>query len=176
MEYILVIGGIIFTIGFAIYCAFDDGIGGFFFGGMMALVLSVLFFLLGILISAGVMSCYEDESCDVVLDTKTELVALKDNEGLVGHSFLGSGYFDSDFKYVYLYEDPIRGIRMKKLDADYCYIKYVEDGERPYVQSWHRVPKGAIGRFLWGTFSTMEYTFYLPEGSVITDHYEVDLE
>ena len=125
MAYIIAI--ICFVVFIAcIYQGWDfEGIGGAFLGAIFGVVIDFLIFLLIGLICMGVMSCYDEAKCDVVYDTKTELVALKDDAMISGHSYLGSGYIDEDLKYVYIYEDPVKGMKAERVDADYAYIKYI---------------------------------------------------
>lgn len=153
-----------------------DGIGGAILGGITGIVFDFVIFLVVGLICFGIMSCYDEAKCDVIYDTKTELIALKDDGMISGHSFLGSGYIDEELKYVYIYEDPVKGMKAEKVDADYAYIKYIEENETPYIQSWHMEPKNGFVDFMIGDFANTYYTIYLPEGSVITDTYNIDLE
>lgn len=176
MAYII---GIICLVVFiaSIYQGWDfDGIGGAFLGAVFGILIDFLIFIFIGLICMGVMSCYDEAKCDVVYDTKTELIALKDDAMVSGHSYLGSGYIDEDLKYVYIYEDPVKGMKAEKVDADYAYIKYIAENEAPYIQSWHMKPKNGFVNFMIGDFCTTYYTIYLPEGSVITDTYDIDLE
>ena len=78
-------------------------------------------------------------------------------------------------KYVYLYEDEIRGITTNTVDADKTYIKYIDNSEAPHIQKWSEVSKSKVFNWLFCP-CTVRYTIYLPEGSVIENTYEVDLE
>lgn len=161
----------------AVYQGWDlDGIGGAILGGVLGVLVDFLIFILCGLLCMGVMSCYDEAKCDVIYGEKTELVALTDNAMVSGHSYLGSGYFNENLKYVYIYEDPVKGMKAEKVDSDYADIKYIGENEVPYIQSWHNEPKNGFVNFMFGDFATTYYTIYLPEGSVITDTYSIDLE
>ena len=175
---IYVIGVICLAVfAWSIYFFYDsDGILGAILGGLAGILFDFLIFFFAGLICYVIMSCYDDAKCDVVYDTKTELVALKDDGMIFGHSFLGSGYIDEELKYVYIYEDPVKGMKADRVDADYAYIKYIDENENPYIQSWHMEPKNGFVNFMIGDFANTYYTIYLPEGSIITDTYNIDLE
>lgn len=161
----------------SIYQGWDfDGVGGAILGGILGLLISLLVFLVGGLICMGIMSCYDEAKCETIYGEKPELVALVDNSMMSGHSYLGSGYFNENLKYVYLYEDPVKGMKAEKIDADYAYIKYISENETPYIQPWCNEPKNGFMNFMFGDFATTYYTIYLPEGSVITNTYNIDLQ
>ena len=72
-------------------------------------------------------------------------------------------------------EDEIRGITTNTVDADKTYIKYIDNSETPHIQKWSEVSKSKVFNWLFCP-CTVRYTIYLPEGAVIENTYEVDLE
>ena len=146
-------------LGFAILA----GVAGFCAG-----LIILLFAILGFEAS--------DDADKIIVETnRTELIALQDNYEIEGSAFLFSSIVDEEMNYVYLYEDPARGITYKSIDADDCYIKYINEGERPYIQKWEERCESDFWYWLFALGRT-RYTFYLPKGSVIENVYKVDLE
>lgn len=108
-----------------------------------------------------------------VTDT-IELVAMKDNLGVEGYHNLFSGHVDDELKYFYVYEDE-KGRTTGSVRADNSYIKYIDADETPYMEKCQRGNKSEFINVVFLSYETY-YVFYLPEGSVIADYYQVDLE
>ena len=115
------------------------------------------------------------EDCQITYtDEKIELIALKDNFQAKGTTFLFSSIINDELKYTYIYETDM-GMTVKSLDADTCYIKYIGDNETPYIQKWivsH--PSEFMVKMFFLSYD--RYTIYLPEGSVIEEVYNIDIE
>lgn len=99
-----------------------------------------------------------------------DLIAMRDDTSIHGSFFLGTGRIDSEMCYVYLI-DTEKGMTTKTLKQkdNEVYIKYT-DGQ-PYMEYYGsnhdlwRIPEG-----------DSYYIFYLPEGSIVNNIYEIDLE
>ena len=144
------------------FFSFLVGIGGFLVGMLIALIASACF------------SSQPIEDCRIEQRDQIELVALKDGFQMEGSAFLFSSVVNEELKYTYIYETKM-GKTTNSLDADNCYIKYVEDDIHPYIQKWEVMPKSDFVNWLFIP-SYYKYTIYLPQGSVIENVYEIDLE
>lgn len=165
---ICIIGGIIWG-------AYDTGevIGGLL-GGLMGFIASIFISIIIGGLAHCIWDCYGTDN--IIQDTEQiELIALKDNFGVEGQNYLFSGYINEELHYIFIYEDPVKGMITGRVDADETYIKYIEPDERPYIQKWIERPRS---NFLYNFFALGIHgnTIYLPQGSVITDAYEIDLE
>jgi hypothetical protein len=136
-------------------------------GGLLAGLLIVLF-------ASAIFSSTPIEDCKIVETDKVELVALKDNFQIKGSAFLFSSVVDESLKYTYIYETDM-GLTTQSVRADNAYIKYIDENETPYIQTWEVRPHS---NFIYHMFCPgyYRYTIYLPHGSVIENVYEVDLE
>lgn len=166
---------IVVAVGCFLWGLSEDGIGSAFFLGFLGGLLGLLIGTLIILLGCGVFESMPAESKVIEYNEDVKLIALKDNFGTSGRGYLFSAYVKDELKYVYLYEDEIRGITTNTVDADKTYIKYIDNSEIPHIQKWSEVSKSAVFNWLFCP-CTVRYTIYLPEGTVIENTYEVDLE
>lgn len=162
-------------IGVGIWVAYDIGDG---FVGYVGYAL--LLGLSGLLIGALIMICAmcslpPIENCNLVEIEKTELIALKDNFGVKGNYYLFSRHVDDELEYTYIVDHPQLGMTTKSVDANVCFIKYIEEDGIPYIQKWEARHPNSIVHWLFMP-SQYFYTIYLPGGSVIQNEYEIDLE
>ena len=166
---------IIAAVGCFLWGLSEDGIGSAFFLGFLGGLTGLLIGLLIVFFGCCMFESMPAESKAIEYNEDVKLIALKDNFGINGRGYLFSSYVKDELKYVYLYEDEIRGITTNSVDADKAYIKYIDNSEAPHIQKWSEVSKSRVlsRRFCPGT---VRYTIYLPEGSVIENTYEVDLE
>lgn len=144
------------------FFSFLVAIGGFI-GGMLICLMAF-----GIFIEIPIEDCRIEEREQI------ELIALKDGFQVEGSAFLFSSVVDQELKYSYIYETDY-GRATNSIDADQCYIKHIGKDIHPYVQKWEVMPKSNFINWLFIP-SYYKYTIYLPEGSVIENVYEVDLE
>lgn len=115
------------------------------------------------------------EDCQITYsDEKIELITLKDNFQAEGTAFLFSSTINDELKYTYIYETAM-GMTAKSLNADACYIKYIGDNETPYIQKWVVSHSNEFMNKMF-ILSYDRYTIYLPEGSVIKEVYNIDIE
>ena len=175
---------ILFTIGIIggfLYGLID---GGDFFLGILGSVIGFLFAnLISVLVCGLVIPMAADavgakQSIEKV--EVTPLYALKDNSNLSGTFFLGSGSVDETDYYYYVIREEGKGYYVqKKAINNYIYLDYLnsEDCEydEPCLVYYHNQWDNKILRFFaWSPENW--YTFYVPEGSIIENYYEVDLE
>lgn len=163
------------AVGCFLWGLFEDGIGSAFFLGFFGGFIGLLIGLLVVLFGCCMFENMPAESKAIEYNEDVKLIALKDNFGINGQGYLFSSYVEDELKYVYLYEDEIRGITTNSVDADKAYIKYIDNSETPHIQKWSEVSKSRVFNWLFCP-GTVRYTIYLPEGSVIENTYEVDLE
>lgn len=168
------------AIGFAIvffiwdFKDFGSFLDSFLFGALGALV-GTLVGLIFLLIGNASIATMPVDKLEIEYSDPIELVSLKDSFGLEDGRYLFGGYFDEELKYIYVYDDPVNGMKIEKIKANSSYIKYLEDDTNPYIQPWRYHHKNKIIDHLFGgTF--IKYTIYLPAGSVIEDTYQIDLE
>ena len=142
--------------------SFLVGLGGFLGGMFICLMASSIFMEMPI--EDGVIKDKSD----------IELIALKDGIQMEGSAFLFSTVIDHELKYTYIYETKM-GRTTDSVDADECYIKYLSADETPHIKQWAVCPKSEIINWLF-CCEYYRYTIYLPEGSVIENVYEINLE
>ena len=173
---IIFIFGITVMVGFLIYyiIEFDFDLSGLFF----SFTLGILGVLLGSIIIVIVVNSYfagTDDANKVFIEkNQTQLVALKDNFQTEGTAFLLSASVNDKLKYTYIYETQ-QGMTTGSVDVDKCYIKYTDENTTPYIQEWEVRCKSDTLYWLF-LLSETRYTIYLPEGSVIQNVYEINLE
>ena len=171
----IIIGFLIGAICYAVEWGYLD-IEGFLIGitgAFVGLLVGFIVLLIGFLCFDGIAQ--EDRVIKEV-GNPIELIALKDNFNTHGSGFIFSSYVDEDLYYIYIYEDEQRGMSTNKIKADSAYIKYLEDDTtKPYIQEWMEESNNAFLNWLfcWGEYG---YTIYLPQGSVIENVYEINLE
>ena len=144
------------------FLSFIVAIGGFLAGMLICLL------------AGGIFSGQSIEDCRIEEREQIELIALKDDLQMEGSAFLFSSVVDQELKYTYIYETDY-GRTTNSIDADKCYIKYIDEDTHPYIQKWEVMPKSDFINWLFIP-SYYKYTIYLPEGSVIENVYEIDLE
>ena len=112
----------------------------------------------------------------ILTETRKELVALKDNFAVEGRTgFLGSGYIDEELQYTYMYKDE-RGIAVDSIPAENSFVNFIGEDEEPYVRA---VSYGFKNNWLYVIGFPMydtEYYIYIPEGTIITNYYNIDLQ
>lgn len=172
---IMLIICIVVAVGCFLWGLSEDGIGLAFFLGFFGGFIGFLVGMLVVLFGCCVFESMPAESKAIEYNEDVKLIALKDNFGVSGRGYLFSAYVKDELKYVYLYEDEIRGITTNTVDADKTYIKYIDSSETPHIQKWSEVSKSKVFNWLFCP-CTVRYTIYLPEGTVIENTYEVDLE
>ena len=172
---IMLIICIVVAVGCFLWGLSEDDIGSAFFLGFVGGFISFFIGLLVVLFGCCMFESMSAESKAIEYNEDVKLIALKDNFGINGQGYLFSSYVKDELKYVYLYEDEIRGITTNSIDADKAYIKYIDNSETPHIQKWSEVSKSQVFNWLFCP-GTVRYTIYLPEGSVIENTYEVDLE
>lgn len=168
-------------------------IGGFLFGLIdggdfcLGLLSSILGFLMAALISMFICGLVIPIAANAVGATHsiekvevTPLYALKDNSNLSGTFFLGSGSVNETDYYYYIVREEGKGYCIqKKAINNYTYLDYLssEDCEydEPCLAYYYDEWDNKILRFFaWSPENW--HTFYVPEGSIIENYYEVDLE
>ena len=145
-----------------------EGIGLGFLVGLLCGFLLLLF-------GNAFCSCITEK--DMVIDTieTTELIALKDNYTLEGEAFLFSSTINEDLTYTYLYNIPNKGITTESIKATNAYLNYISENEKPYIQKITEIPRSKILYYLFLCDNTY-YSIYLPQGSIIENVYEINLE
>ena len=172
---IMLIICIVVAVGCFLWGLSEDGIGSAFFLGFFGGFIGFLIGLLVVLFGCSMFESMPAESKAIEYNEDVKLIALKDNFGTSGRGYLFSAYVKDELKYVYLYEDEIRGITTNTVDADKTYIKYIDNSETPHIKKWSEVSESKVFNWLFCP-CTVRYTIYLPEGAIIENTYEVDLE
>jgi hypothetical protein len=153
-----------------IYVIAADGFGsgvGCFFGGLFLYGLAALliFCVIGAIFTPVAKSDFVDQGY-------YEIYALKDNGGVSGSFFLGSGSVKSTMYYYYLSEDN-DGYKIYKLDVNSASINYTN--EKPKIEVFQTIDKT---KWLWwvGAFwAETKYVIYVPQDSIDMT-FSVDLE
>lgn len=140
--------------------------------GCAGLLVGVLIMIAG----AGIWSaCAEPDDWTIVDHERTELIALKDGFHIEGTAFLFSSVANENLEYTYIYVESDLGLTTGTVKAKSAYIKYIDTDETPYIQKWEKRPKSNFINWLLCP-GEYKYTIYLPQGSVIENVYEIDLE
>ena len=116
------------------------------------------------------------DKTNIVYTNRIELIALKDSFGFDGSDYIISTHVESELKYLYVYNTGEAGNTVGYLDADKVYIRYIEENETAYFQTWKREPKNKMLKCLFIDDGIEHYTLYLPKSSVIESIYKIDLE
>ncbi len=137
---------------------------------MLALITSTIVSFLVCFFVSLMMSSFVEFDYNIV--SKTNIIALKDNQNVDGNFYLMGGYIDEDLYYYYATETEF-GYKTEKIKADNAYIKYT-DG-KTCIEKYKGEPTNESVHF-WG-FPTCDYQYiiYVPEGTV-TNEFNVDLE
>ena len=83
---------------------------GTFLGSCGGLLIGLLVFLVGNV-------CCGPCTGPIEIQETTELVALKDNQGMEGYGFLFSGGVNDELKYYYIYDEPQKGLTTNSVNA-----------------------------------------------------------
>lgn len=134
------------------------------------------FFIGAMVMATGnfILSTLPEDTRVIEICGDENLIALKDNFQVNGTAFIFTSVVDENLKYSFLYETDM-GIKSYSVNADNSYIKYINANETPHVQHWKEVSANKLFNWLFMPGAS-HWTFYLPEGSVIENTYEVDLE
>ena len=166
----------------AFICEYRSYHGYWLSSFLMSILVMILGFILStiivIAVSCGVTVMKDDSNYNTIT-TETKLVALKDSMSTRGGRYIYSGYIDEELKYTYLYKVPNKGITSKQVEADNCYINYINENETPKLVKIHTTLKEGFLDFItfdWIVDNT-EYSLYVPNGSIVAEgEYEIDLE
>lgn len=142
---------------------FIELIMGLFLGG-------VLFFMLGLGVIG--LSFIPDVKYELV-ETK-EIYALKDNQGMRGNFYLGTGYVEDNQKYFFIVNQE-GGKKMDSVSVDQSIL--YEGAKTTKVEVYEPVIKGKVAKFLFTSTSPRDnkYKLYIPKDSITTE-YKVDME
>lgn len=174
---VLIIGAIIAIIILIACIREEDFFGNIFwrilFGTLIAVLIGLIAALLISMLGAGIMSVWADT--EWVETNQVEVMAVADNAGAEGQVYLYRGYIKDTLSYCYVAETEF-GLKTFSVNADDSYINYTS--KQPYVIIYEEKYTNEFLSwiFLVDNTGAQRYVFYLPEGSVITDSYEIDLE
>lgn len=168
-------------------------IGGFLFGCMnggdflLGLLGSIAGFLSAVLISMIICGLVIPMVADAAGAARSienvevaPLYALKDNANLSGTFFLGTGSVNETDYYYYIVREEGKGYCVNKLSiGGNVYLDYLNSNDCEYdepclVYYYDEWDSKVLRFFAWSPPNW--HTFYVPEGSIIENYYEVDLE
>lgn len=135
---------------------------------------AIIGFIIGLVLAIGssIISDLTFEKESIYIGSK-EIHALRDNVGITGQFFLGSGGVDSKLKYHYITKED-KGMRTRSVDVGNAYINEI-DGVEPSVSYYKKQFKNKTIQWLTPAFYISELIFEVPPNSVIQD-YNIDLE
>ena len=116
------------------------------------------------------------DETNIIYTNRTEIIALKDSFGFDGPDYVIPTHVKGELKYLYVYNAGETGNAVDYLDADRIYIRYLEENETAYFQTWMKEPKNKTLKRLFINDGVEHYTLYLPKSSVIEGIYKIDLE
>lgn len=128
--------------------------------------------LVGFLIMLCAQPLFFNTQYDEQLVETIELTALEDNFGVQGSAYLFSTQIDSELKYTYLYKST-RGLTTGTIDADDAYLR--DDAKSPRIEIYKEHHPNVILDWLFWPGDTF-YVIYVPEGSIVTNSYNIDLK
>ena len=150
-----------------------DMLGGFLAGLLLALLAAI--FCFG---TCAVVECASDVEYEVV--ESCEISALVDNARF-SHTISGSVFLiqtrtDSTLKYSYMYYEDGRGYAFDEVNAESCYINYI-DGT-PRLDIYHPYFTNEFIKWLLGCpiLIGYDYVFYLPQDAEVIDSFVIDFE
>ena len=146
--------------------------GHYFEDFFYVLALGAVGLILGFVILLCAQPCFFNADFDSDLTETTDLVSLADNYGFEGSAFIFSSCVNSELQYTYLYESE-RGLTTKTIDADDTYLRYTND--IPIIEEYEERHLNWLINWLFipgGTY----YIIYIPEGSIVTNQYSIDLQ
>lgn len=140
---------------------------------LIMFTMTLVAFLVLLLTSAA--SSEIAETVPVESTTQT-LVAMQDNRDIEGHGSFISRSVETNSYYYYLTETE-KGIKLNKQSTNSSYIKYLEEGETPYVEILTFDYKNKkLNEIFWGPcVKNDEYVFHIPKDSIISE-YKIDLQ
>jgi uncharacterized membrane protein YraQ (UPF0718 family) len=152
---------------------FDNIFWRIFFGTLVAILIGIIVAFLISALGACIMSVCADT--EWVETNQVEVIAVADNVGVEGQIYLYRGYVEDALSYYYIAETEF-GLKTFSANADDSYINYTS--KQPYMIIYEEKYTNEFLSRMFGVDNTgaQRYVFYLPEGSVITDSYEIDLE
>ena len=167
---ILIIGFIIGVIGAISYMGGIDSFVDVFVSLLIGVLSTLIAALLVVILTVAIIPADEYIYSPV---SETPIIALKDDQSVVGSHFLFSGITDSELRYYFATETDL-GVKIKHVKAENAYVRY--DSENPRIQSYR-----CTGFRHWYTFlysvplKSDNYVLYVPEGT-IERVYEINLE
>ena len=137
------------------------------------ILMTIVAFLVLLLTSSA--SSNIAETVPVESTTQT-LVAIQDNRDIEGRGSFISRSVETNSYYYYLVETE-KGIQLNKQLTNSSYIKYLEEGETPYVEIFTFDYKNKkLNEIFWGPcVKNDEYVFHIPKDSIISE-YKIDLQ
>lgn len=107
---------------------------------------------------------------------RTEIVTLKDNNGVSGSFFLGSGVIEGQMRYVYYQKNNDSTYQMQQVDYYKARIKYTE-GSPCIIITDIRTDESFYNKwaFDFDDYIKQTYVFEVPKGS-IKNAYELDAQ
>lgn len=164
---------IVFTIVLVIIINCDSyTLSNYITGSLLGILVGGFFGALCWVIIGGLIGAFLPTEEYVVSETK--LCALKDSAEMEGRYFLLSGYCDEDLVYRYVVETE-RGKQIKELNVtNNVYLK--EGDYEPTIITYGHKLKHKWHYLFAGPPDSNYTVFMVPEGTVLSDEYEIDLE
>lgn len=162
---------IIATLAWIIYDICEWGFS--FYHPIITFLMTIVAFL--VLLFTSMVSSNIAETVSVKSTTQ-ELIAIQDNRDIEGHGSFISRSVETNSYYYYLTETE-KGIKLNKQSTNSSYIKYLEEGETPYVEIFTFDYKNKkLNEIFWGPcVKNDEYIFHIPKDSIIIE-YKINLQ
>lgn len=144
-----------------------------FYHPLLMFLMTVVAFLV-LMVTANISSAVAETV--PVESTTQELIALQDNQDIKGQGSFLSRSIEINSYYYYLTETE-KGLQLNKQSTNSSYVKYLEEGETPYIEIITLDYKNKIlNEIFWGPcVKNDEYIFHIPKDSIITE-YKIDLQ
>nr|WP_156736357.1 hypothetical protein [Mycobacterium sp. E3298] len=134
-------------------------------------LIGALIALLPMLVAAMLIHSFNDQ--EEYIKEEIPMVALKDNVGVSGRFFLGSGSVDDEMKYYYMVQSD-KGMQIQSVSAEKSYL-IETDKEQPVIKITDKRFKNKNLERWFPSWESGDTTIYVPKGS-IDYNYKVDLQ
>lgn len=168
---LVIIAVVLINIGYLVFSQWRDG------EVIAALLFTTVVFGFGIVLVSNMAhhsNAKSDGTVERVDVVRTELAALNNSSTVSGEFFLGFGSVDNKDVYRYIVQDADGGYRVSSVDASDAVVYEMPGASNAYAESARL--KSPSSWYAISNTSRDEIKFYVPEGSVKQDTYEVSVD
>lgn len=168
---LVIIAVVLINVGHFFLSDYPDG------GEIFVVLITTVVLGFGVLAVSNILhhsNAVQNDNVERVDVVQTELSALNNSSNVSGEFFLGFGSVDNEEVYRYIIQDSDGGYRVRSVDASDVVVYEIPGASSAYVETARlRSPSS------WSAISNTssdDIKFYVPEGSVKQDTYEVSVD